>query len=111
MIEPTYTYKAMVVKVIDADTVDLLVDLGFAISNKIRIRLLGIDAPEMRTDEGKAAKVAVMQKMPVGASVIVRTFKRAGDKYGRWLARVYMDEVDIAEWLVENGLAVRAFTD
>lgn len=110
MIEPTYVYKAIVVKIVDADTVDIMVDLGFLTSTKVRIRLFGIDAPELRTDEGKRAKAALLEKMPLGSKIIAKTFKIPGDKYGRWLGKLFVEGVDVSEWLVENKLAMREFT-
>jgi endonuclease YncB( thermonuclease family) len=103
---PTYTYHAQVAKIVDADTVDLLVDLGFCTAVKVRIRLLGIDAPEMNTDEGKAAKAALIEKMPVSTMVTVRTFKFAGDKFGRWLGNIELNHEDINAWLVASKHAV-----
>jgi len=44
-----YEYKIKVLRVIDGDTVDVLVDIGFSVHKKIRIRMMGIDTPESRT--------------------------------------------------------------
>ena len=51
-----YTYRGEVKSVIDADTIDVLVDLGFGVHTMQRLRLYGIDAPEMKTEAGKIAK-------------------------------------------------------
>ena len=51
-----YQYKAQVRQVIDADTIDVLIDLGFGVHTMQRLRLYGIDAPEMKTEAGKIAK-------------------------------------------------------
>ena len=50
-----YVYNAHLDRVVDADTIDLMVDLGFNVKMKMRVRLMGIDAPERYTPEGKAA--------------------------------------------------------
>ena len=52
-----FTYAAKPIDVIDGDTVDLLIDLGFGVHIKERCRLYGIDAPEMPSEAGKAAKI------------------------------------------------------
>jgi hypothetical protein len=52
--KPTYVYAATCVKVIDGDTLDLLVDLGFRAFEKVRVRLRGYNAPELSTAEGRA---------------------------------------------------------
>lgn len=101
-----FEYRATVAKVIDGDTVDLVVSLGFHVSIAIRTRLLGIDAPEVSTPEGKAVRDTLRQMLPVGTAVTVQTQKHPGDKYGRWLARIVTPFGDLAEWLVAGGMAV-----
>jgi micrococcal nuclease len=89
-----YQYKAQVRQVIDADTVDVLIDLGFGVHTMQRLRLYGIDAPEMKTEAGKIAKEYVKSVL-LGADasmfVYVRTLKDKKDKYGRKLAVLYFD--------------------
>jgi hypothetical protein len=58
--KPTYVYAATCVKVIDGDTYDLLVDLGFRAFEKVRVRLRGYNAPEMSTQEGRLARLAAL---------------------------------------------------
>lgn len=100
-----FTYRATVAKVIDGDTIDLVVDLGFHVSIHIRTRLLGIDAPEVSTVEGRAVREALRVALPVGAGVTVETFKANGDKYGRWLAKIAAPFGDVAAWMIELGYA------
>jgi endonuclease YncB( thermonuclease family) len=87
-----YQYRAQVKQVIDADTIDVLIDLGFGVHTMQRLRLYGIDAPEMRTEAGKIAKEYV-KTILLGADapmwVYVRTLKDRKDKYGRKLAVLY----------------------
>jgi endonuclease YncB( thermonuclease family) len=89
-----YQYKAQVKAVIDADTIDVLIDLGFGVHTMQRLRLYGIDAPEMKTEAGKIAKEYVKSVL-LGADasmfVYVRTLKDKKDKYGRKLAVLYFD--------------------
>lgn len=120
---PLFTYRAEVVRVIDGDTIDFDVDLGFHDHQGIRTRLLGINAPEMSTLAGKAARqfvvdqfmacgavVAVVLGSPAGPPPIlleIETFKDAGDKYGRWLARVHLPGgVVLNDLMVSSGHAV-----
>lgn len=93
-----YQYKAQVKSVIDADTIDVLIDLGFGVHTMQRLRLYGIDAPEMKTEAGKIAKEYVKSVL-LGADasmfVYVRTLKDKKDKYGRKLAVLYFDPVSM----------------
>lgn len=116
MIQPTYTYRATVVRVVDGDTIDLLVDLGFHASLAIRTRLLaedatgvtqGIDAPEVSTDAGRVARDFLREQLPVGAAAVASTYKEPGDKYGRWLAVIEDAALgDIGTMMVSTGHAV-----
>lgn len=80
-----YQYKCRILRVIDGDTVDCSVDLGFRISMEMRFRLFGIDAPEMRTEAGKASRAKLLELMPEGSELIVNTNKDKKEKYGRYL--------------------------
>jgi micrococcal nuclease len=88
-----YIYKAELVRVVDGDTVDLVIDLGFDTSRKERFRLYGIDAPEMRTAAGKAAKTWLWEALQPLEAIYVQTIqletKAERDKYGRFLAVLY----------------------
>jgi micrococcal nuclease len=106
MIRPEYSYRATVVKVIDADTVDVDVALGFHVRVAIRTRLLGINAPEVATQAGKDARDYLRGVLPPGTAVIVRTYADPKDKYGRWLAELQLGEVLINDQLVDAGHAV-----
>lgn len=106
-----YQYKAQVRQVIDADTIDVLIDLGFGVHTMQRLRLYGIDAPEMKTEAGKIAKEYVKSVLLwAGATmfVYVRTLKDKKDKYGRKLAVVYFDPVSMADDRDESSIGVMA---
>lgn len=105
-----YQYKCKVLKVIDGDTVDVEVDLGFDIRAKMRFRLAGINAPEMNTPEGKQAREWLIKEMPVDAEFTVETIKDRKEKYGRYLGTFYskLDIVSINVRIVDAGHAVRA---
>lgn len=113
--------EGLVIRVVDGDTVDLTIDLGFEVYRRVRVRLLnaalkGINAPETnRTAErvaGLAAKARLMALLPAGKLVRLRSIKAAGstEKFGRWLAVVLV--AGTAGWrsagdvLVAEGLAV-----
>jgi micrococcal nuclease len=88
-----YIYKASLVRVVDGDIVDLIIDLGFDTSRKERFRLYGIDAPEMNTLAGKAAKTWLREALQPLEAIYVQTIqlstKAKRDKYGRFLAVLY----------------------
>jgi micrococcal nuclease len=88
-----YIYKAELIRVVDGDTVDLIIDLGFDTSRKERFRLYGVDAPEMNTAEGKAAKAWLIGILGPYGAIYVQTIqletKAKRDKYGRFLAVLY----------------------
>jgi micrococcal nuclease len=103
-----YKYRAIVIRVIDGDTIDVDIDLGFfTVIHKQRIRLHGIDAPEVRGSErfsGLKSKSWLKQKIE-GKEIELVTFKDAKGKYGRWLGVIYFKNRNINHLMVEKGLA------
>ena len=114
-----YTYKIKLDRVIDGDTIDAHIDLGFDISTKKRIRFLGINTPESRTRDleekakGLAAKDRVKQLLE-GAKEITLQSHGVG-KYGRCLGELEVDVVDgkdcltlanVNQLLIKEGHAV-----
>ena len=100
-----YNYAATVNRVVDGDTLDLTVDLGFRIQHGLRLRLLGINTPELNTREGHVAKEFVQHLLPVGAQVHIHTEKPA-KSFDRWLAHVTLsDGSDLAQRIRDEGLA------
>jgi micrococcal nuclease len=102
----SWTVPATVVRVIDADTLELDLDLGWGITMRKPCRLLGINAPEVSTKAGRAAKAWVSDHYLPGSE---GTFiSRKLDKYGRPLGDFSMlGSSDLGEILVELGHAVR----
>jgi micrococcal nuclease len=94
-----FVYKAELVRVVDGDTVDLIIDLGFDTSRKERFRLYGIDAPELNTLAGKAAKAWLWEALQPLEAIYVQTIqlstKAKRDKYGRFLAVLYKSESEM----------------
>jgi endonuclease YncB( thermonuclease family) len=83
-----YTYAARVERIVDGDTLIAHVDAGFGIEIRDRFRLRGIDAPELKTTEGKAAKIFLNDYLQSCPAAVIRTFK--DDKYGRYLADLFV---------------------
>lgn len=102
---PVRDYPARVIRVVDADTIDVTVDKGFNDRSDMKLRLYGIDAPELSTDAGKAARAFMRELLPPGTLIIVRTRKDKQEKYGRYLAEVWLGDVSVNERLVEAGHA------
>ena len=104
-----YTYKAKLDRVVDGDTVDAHIDLGFDITIHKRIRLAGIDSPESRTRdlEEKAKGLASKDKLVelLGEGDFILESKEVG-KYGRVLGTLIVEDVNINDTLVEEGFAV-----
>jgi len=109
-----YEYGCKVTRVVDGDTIDVDLDLGFDIIYKCRVRLYGIDTPESRTrnkDEkvrGKLAAKFLKDAISNGKNVILQTqLKDSKGKFGRVLASVVVDGININQRMVTNHLAVR----
>lgn len=99
-----WVVPATVVRVVDGDTVVLDLDLGWHITLRAGVRVYGVDAPELATEEGKRAAEWVRSWLPVGAPVTFRS--RVLDKYGRPLGRVVLgDGRDLGVLLVDAGMA------
>lgn len=107
-----WEYKAMLTRVVDGDTIDLNLDLGFGIYKEDRFRLFGIDTPELHSkvaaerDRAQAAKNRV-QSLVSGQPLVVQTTKDKQDKYGRYLAQVILpDGRSVSSILIAEGLGV-----
>jgi micrococcal nuclease len=93
-----YEYKAIVDRVVDGDTIDCTIDLGFSVWKKIRVRMEGINAPESRTrdlkekERGLAAKARLVEILEYNNNHCVLQVSGVG-KYGRALAAVIVDSL------------------
>lgn len=113
-----FEYKCKIDRVVDGDTVDLWVDLGFKIQIHERFRLYGINAPESRTKDltekmaGIAATKFLVELLHnMTGDLVVTTLKDKKGKYGRWIGTLWMDrgtdmEMNINEEMVSVGHAV-----
>lgn len=100
-----HNYKATLIRLIDADTAEFNIQLGFYINFKAKIRLIGINAPEKNTPEGRAALEWLRSTLPEGHEVVIDVYK-APEKYGRWMGIVIYNGVNINQELVKSGHAV-----
>ena len=107
-------YVKKVTKVVDGDTIDVDIDLGFDISFSSRVRLAGIDTPESRTKDlaektlGLEAKEYLKKHFKDAKSVILKTEKMdSSEKYGRILGWVYVDgnTISLNDMMINDGYA------
>jgi micrococcal nuclease len=81
-----YTYHARLINVIDGDTLELDIDVGFSTSRQDKVRLARINSPEIDTSAGKKAKKFIQQRLQ-NSYIVIETRRR--EKFGRYLALVY----------------------
>ena len=111
-----YHYSAEVTRVVDGDTVDAFVDLGFDMHSKQRVRLYGINTPECRTRDlvekkaGLAAKARLKEMLREGKNkCVIKTRLDKKGKYGRVLGVLYVDDCDLNTKLVKEGHAKKYY--
>ena len=109
-----HQYKAKCLRVIDGDTCDCLIDIGFKIFIKERIRFYGINTPESRTRDKAEKKRGLEVKEFVriaieGTDILLETHKQG--KFGRYLGTIYYGEenFNLNKELVDKGMAVSYF--
>ena len=110
-----YEYRVKkITGVVDGDTIDVDIDLGFNISYSQRVRLAGIDTPESRTTDkfekslGLESKEYLKTKLKDAKDIVIKTQKPdSSEKYGRILGWLYVDgaEVSINEQMIQEGYA------
>jgi micrococcal nuclease len=107
-------YVKKVSKVVDGDTIDVDIDLGFDISFSSRVRLAGIDTPESRTADkmektlGLESKEYLKKAIDASKTVVIKTEKMdSSEKYGRILGWVFLDgsDVSINQKMIDDGYA------
>lgn len=107
---PAFTYRATIDRWVDGDTVILAIDLGFSIWSHQIVRLLHINAPEMKTPEGVKSLIAMAARAPVGSKCMARTHLDQHDNWHRILADIWVgtDSTEtLNEWAMTNGWAVK----
>jgi micrococcal nuclease len=98
-----YYYKGLVVNVVDGDTYDILVSMGFVVYQMIRFRLAVYNTPEVRgeeREEGLRVKAKV-KDMIEGQTVILKSHKKGS--FQRYLAEVWVDDINLGPHLYDNG--------
>jgi micrococcal nuclease len=103
-----------VIKVVDGDTIDVIIDLGFDIMFASRVRLAGIDTPESRTKDklekalGLESKKYLSDRLKDAKNIVVKTEKiNSTEKFGRVLGWLYInnEKVSLNEEMIESGYA------
>ena len=110
-----YIYRVkQVLKVVDGDTIDADIDLGFDISLTKRVRLAGIDTPESRTTDkrekalGLESKDWLKNRLEFAKNIVIRTqLPDSTEKYGRILGKLYInnEETSLNEQMIDEGYA------
>ena len=121
-----YEYNALVDRVVDGDTIDVTIDLGFKVWKKMRVRMEGINTPESRTRDleekkrGLAAKDRLLEILKFNDNKCILKVSGVG-KYGRALATVLVNSlsplngedgvtlIDVNKQLIEEGHAVEYY--
>lgn len=111
-----YEYNGTVSRVVDGDTFDIVVDLGFHIHHKIRVRLKDLDTPEIyrpsndkELEHARQAKEYVESLFKVDNRVVIHTFKERGSSFGRFVGDVFVHNAEgklvmLKELLTNMGL-------
>lgn len=107
-----YEYYGKVVSVYDADTMTIDIDLGFNITIREKVRVYGIDTPELRTRNKEEKKLGykardLVRDKVLGKKVGLKAYKPG--KFGRYLVDVYYDDINLAEELIDAKLALPYF--
>jgi micrococcal nuclease len=104
-----YTYTAMVVKVVDGDTLQLMIDLGFRMTYRANCRLNGLNTMELNSNVGDERLEAIRSKeflednCPTGS--FIKIISKKLDKYGRPLVDIYNGDIHLNELMIKEGYA------
>jgi len=111
-----FEYKAKVVRVIDGDTIEVLIDLGFYLTIREKVRLAGINAYEIKLgktttaeDKSKGLEAKTfLENMLTDKEVTLQTIKIRG-KYGRFIANMFLNDngININDLLIQKGYAIK----
>ena len=115
--DPTdFSYRvSKVTKVVDGDTIDVIIDLGFDIMYKSRVRLFGIDTPESRTRDKVEKKYGLLSKAYLKdalkeGKIVIKTHKDSETgKFGRILGEIFIDGININKKMCTKGHAVEYY--
>jgi len=107
-----YSYRVKeIIKIVDGDTVDCIIDLGFDTMIEARVRLAGIDAPESRTRDLEEKKFGLyakewLTKHLEGSIIITTEYNKEKGKYGRVIGIFWVDGVNINHQMIVENVAV-----
>ena len=107
-----YCYQCEVIRVLDGDTIEGVIDLGFGIKLKKKIRFSGVNTPELRDPDpvvrqkAQDAKAVVEAFLQPNDVIIIHSVKGDFDSFGRVLAKVFYKDGDLGEFLIEQGLGI-----
>lgn len=108
-----WQFHCTITNCVDGDTWDIAVDVGFDIVVHQRVRVFGMNSPEVRSRDaserkrGIEAKLRGMELLPTGSSILIRTIKSGHEKYGRYLAEIILpDGRSYADVMISEGHAV-----
>ena len=111
-----HDYKVKIRRIVDGDTVDVDIDLGFdTILSKQRIRLYGIDTPESRTRDkeekfyGKLSAKFLKEQCKNSSEIFLKTYLDKKGKFGRILGELIVDGVNINKMMIEKYMAVEYY--
>ena len=115
--DPTdFSYRVnKVTKVVDGDTIDVVIDLGFDIMYKSRVRLFGIDTPESRTRDKVEKKYGLLSKKFLQENlkkgkIVIKTHKNSETgKFGRILGEIFVNGININMLMCSKGHAVEYY--
>ena len=114
--ETDFSYRVnKVTKVVDGDTIDVVIDLGFDIMYKSRVRLFGIDTPESRTRDKVEKKYGLLSKKFLQESlkkgkIVIKTHKDSETgKFGRILGEIFVNGININMLMCSKGHAVEYY--
>jgi endonuclease YncB( thermonuclease family) len=102
---PAHRYAARILRIVDADTYEMDIDLGFHAHVFVPIRLRGIDTPERNTDQGVSAALYVTALLK-DRELVVETYKDR-QSFARWIGDVYLGDVLVADILRGQGYVKR----
>jgi len=103
---PAHPYRAKVERVVDGDTIVVIIDLGLDVSTTVHVRLDGINAPEIigaSHEQGAAAKKWLTDYLPSGTEVLVNV---TGKSFARWVGQMIYNNKSVGTSLLEVGHAV-----
>ena len=110
-----YEYTATNIRCIDGDTIECLTDLGHNVHIQQKYRLYGINAPEKNRKETREAGVASMmhlaQLLDTTQPIVIQTIQDKTEKYGRYLAKLWVAGENINQRMVADGFAVPYMVD